>query len=136
MMDAPSNADTVPAWRAYFLGAAMALPGLAAWLFSSVFILPTVMEVWKKAGLDGKKPQWLMDGAEVLSANGFIDNGKLILLVVVLFFVIMESAVRGWSRYRRWTILVIAYAFNILILVEMLITSTSAVLAARALAKF
>ncbi len=135
-MGAPSNVETAPAWRAYFLGAVIAVPGLAAWLFSSVFILPSVMEVWEKAGLAGKKPQWLMDSAEGFSANGFIDNGWLILLMVVLLFVVLETGVRGWPRHRGWVILTIACIFNTLILVEMLISSTTAVLAAKALTKF
>ncbi len=98
------------------------LPILTAWIFALIFLSPKVGVIWTQAGLDGKRPDFLMQISEHVFHSGRFVAGGVVLLLVGL-----ELRSQLWrTRLRK----PIAYGFVALSLCGILVGYASITVAA------
>jgi type II secretory pathway component PulF len=125
-----TRSNDEPAWQTYLRAFLFLLPASVAWLFSYILILPTLEEIWGKAGMTNPGPKWLIDGSDF-----FVLYGRLVIPAVFLFFMALEFLLPTWSRYRRFVIPFVTFVLNTAVFVGMATLCTLATLAAKVLVK-
>ena len=114
--------------RTYLRALLFLLPAFVAWLFADILLLPTLESVWQKAGMAHSKPQWLM-----VSSDFFKNEGRLVIAAVILLFVALEYFLPTWPGYRRFTVSLIVFMLNTLVLAGLASLCTLATVAAKTL---
>jgi hypothetical protein len=114
-----------------YLGAILlTVPALALLIFSVIVHLPRLELLWRNAGLDGSRAQWLLDACRFVPNNlEFIFSGVLLLLILV------ELSWPGWRRWRRFVLFGAAFAVQMGVMLELAFVTTASQLAAGKVAK-
>ncbi len=116
--------------RTYLVSILFLLPALLAWLFVTVFELPRLQMVWQGSRLTGSHAQWLMD-----TSNFCIENGRLLLALLVLIFAGLEYFLPSWPRYRAFIILLATLVLNACLVAGLVAVSSLALVAGSVLVK-
>jgi len=95
--------------------AAFAVPALALWQFSSMFLFPKLEEIWKDAGFSAPSAHTAMGFSDLFTQHGILISAALVLVLILLEWRSL------WLRYRRVSIGVAVFLLNSAVLV--LITS-------------
>ncbi|HYF34552.1 MAG TPA: hypothetical protein VD994_04620 [Prosthecobacter sp.] len=118
------------AWKTYLGAATVVLPALFFWVFATIILLPRISQVWKDAGLEGSRPQWLMD-----LSWAFVLHFNVIVLALAAVLLLLELRYRKWPQYRRMVIGAATFLVNTAVLLGLTVICVSALLAVPHLAR-
>src|SRR5687767_8554508 len=87
------------AWKTYLKCGLFLGPGILAWAFIAVFVLPKLKQIWRDADLIDHRIaefQWIISGVSFA-----MDNMGMILLLAAAALIAMEFSGDIWRRYRK-----------------------------------
>jgi hypothetical protein len=114
----------------YWRAVGLMTPALIYLNFCSNFLLPRLEDIWRKAGPETAKAQWLMDAATWLP-----HHLRIGLPSVIAPFVVLECLVPGFRPLRSRFTSVVVIIFNFAVMTTLVAIPTAGFLAAPLMAK-
>lgn len=114
------------ALRTYVKAAVWTLPFAAAWIFSSIFLMPAVEEVWIQSGAHASKLSTIIS----ISSTS-LNHGRIILAGIILGIVCFEVWASWWPARRSIVIESLTFVFTLAVVLMILVSSTAAIAVAQ-----
>ena len=128
-----SVGSSEPAWKTYLKSGLFLGPGILAWAFIAVFVLPKLKQIWRDADLIDHRIsefQWIISGVSFA-----MEKMGMILLLVAAVVIAMEFTGDIWRRYRKAVMGALVFVFNSAFIVGLVGACLVAAIAAPALMK-
>jgi hypothetical protein len=111
--------------RDYLTFVAWCAPALLAAAFTSVVLIPRLNKVIERSPDDQ-----LSDIGKILSVlpDILFFHSRIILLIVVVIFVILELTAQWWPRWRRVCLMTVAWLVNLATLIGLCLLAATALL--------
>jgi hypothetical protein len=95
------------AWKTYLKNILFVAPAILFCAVALIFILPKLQTLWRDAGLADSGALWM-----VKTPATILQNGTLILGLLVGVLAILELAVKPFARFRRGVLGSLAFILN------------------------
>jgi hypothetical protein len=118
-----------PRWQTYLKAMMFALPGIIAWGFACVYLVPKIEAILSTAQVYPSKVDWLWRAPMLL-----VQHGQSLCIALALVLVLLELFVRGWARHRRVTVGVLVWVVNVAVLAGLTLLLIVVLIAAPSLA--
>ena len=122
-----------PAWRTYLKSGLFLGPGILAWAFIAVFVLPKLKQIWRDADLIDHRIaefQWMIS-----SVSFAMEKMGMILLLTLGVVIALEFTGDIWRRSRKPAMGALVFLFNSAIIVGLVGACLVAAIAGPALIK-
>jgi hypothetical protein len=120
-------------WRTYLKAGVFLAPGILAWAFVAVYVLPKFKQIWRDADLIDNRIsefQWIIGGVSFA-----MDHIGLVLLLTGAALVALEFTGEVWRRFRRPVLGGLVFVFNSAMIVGLVGACLTAAIAGPALAQ-
>jgi hypothetical protein len=108
----------------YLIALTLIIPPAMLLAFSIVIHLPKLEVIWREAGIDNTRAQWLLELCRFLPNNFYF-----LVAAGMIFLVIIECSWKGWARWRKLAVYGAVFLFHLFVMLELAFVATASQLA-------
>jgi hypothetical protein len=128
-----SVGSSEPAWKTYLKSGLFLGPGILAWAFIAVFVLPKLKQIWRDADAINHgiaEFQWM-----ITSVSFAMEKAGVVLLLTLAVLIAMEFTGDIWKRHRKSAMGALVFLLNSAFIVGLVGACLVAAIAGPALIK-